>query len=105
MFFALNMTWTRCEVYSNLDFEPSEKEWRAARHWGGGVRCLGALHWKSYQRISASDWKLGRCPKCLDVSSIREPVLYRKSCSMLLSKSKCGQFLSKIILAATSQVV
>ena len=25
---------------------------------GGGVRCLGALHWKSYQRISASDLKL-----------------------------------------------
>ena len=46
-----------------------------------------------------------RSPKCLDVSSVREPVLYRKSGSMLLRKSKCGQFLSKIILAATSQVV
>ena len=57
LFFALNMTWTRCEVCSNLDFEPSEKEWRAAGHWGGRS-VLGALHWKSCQRISASDLKL-----------------------------------------------
>ena len=28
--FALNMTWTRCEVYCDLDFEPSENQWRAA---------------------------------------------------------------------------
>lgn len=41
----------------------------------------------------------------LDVSSIRELVLYRKSCWMLLRKSKCGQFLPEILIAATSRVV
>ena len=25
------MTWTHCEVYWALDFEPCENEWRAAR--------------------------------------------------------------------------
>ena len=59
----------------------------------------GLLHWKSYQRMSASgvspDLKL-QVSGSLDVSSIRELVLYRKSCWMLLRKSKCGQFLPEI---------
>ena len=33
------MTWTRCEVSWDLDFEPFEKEWRAASGIGG-CRCL-----------------------------------------------------------------
>ena len=33
--FALNMTWSLCEVYWCLDFEPSENQWRAANGiWG-----------------------------------------------------------------------
>ena len=33
--FALNMTWTHCEVYWDLDFEPFENQWRAANGiWG-----------------------------------------------------------------------
>ena len=33
--FALNMTWLLCEVYWDLDFEPSENQWRAANGiWG-----------------------------------------------------------------------
>ena len=39
MYFALNMTWTHCEVYWDLDFEPFENEWRAASGIGG-LRCL-----------------------------------------------------------------
>ena len=37
--FALDMTCTHCEVYWDLDFEPSENQWRTANGiWG--VRCL-----------------------------------------------------------------
>ena len=32
------MTWTHCEVYWDLDFEPFENEWRAASGIGG-LRC------------------------------------------------------------------
>ena len=33
--FALNMTWSLCDVYWDLDFEPSENQWRAANGiWG-----------------------------------------------------------------------
>ena len=35
MYFALNMTWTHCEVYWDLDFEAFENEWRAASGIGG----------------------------------------------------------------------
>ena len=42
MYFVLNMTWTHCEVYWDLDFESFENEWRAA----SGIRelrCLACL--------------------------------------------------------------
>ena len=37
MYFALNMIWTHCEVYWDLDFEPFENEWRAASGIGASV--------------------------------------------------------------------
>ena len=70
-FFALNMTWTYCEVYWDLDFEPSENQWRAASGIGG-VRYLawrlffvlgfdnssmGAKPWKSRKAQSAQSHK------------------------------------------------
>ena len=36
-FFASNMTWTRCEVSWDLDFEPFEKEAGSQWHWGLSV--------------------------------------------------------------------
>ena len=41
MYFALNMIWTHCEVYWDLDFEPFENEWRAASGIGGFGVWLG----------------------------------------------------------------
>ena len=36
------MTWTHCEVYWDLDFEPVENEWQAASGIGG-LRCLASI--------------------------------------------------------------
>ena len=42
MYFALNMTWTHCEVYWDLDyFEPFENEWGEPVALGGFGVWLG----------------------------------------------------------------
>ena len=43
MFVAWNMTWTHCEVYWDLDFEPSETVAGSQWHWGGSV--FGLQFW------------------------------------------------------------
>ena len=49
MYFALNMTWTHCEVYWDLDFEPFENEWRAASGIGGAsVFGLEVIFWPGF---------------------------------------------------------
>ena len=50
-YFALNMTWTHCEVYWDLDFEPFENEWRAA----SGIRGLRCLVWRLFFGLGF-DW-------------------------------------------------
>ena len=53
MFFALNMTWTHCEVYWDLDFEPLKRSGGQPVALGGGVRCLA---WNFFLYSTTCDW-------------------------------------------------
>ena len=47
--FVLNMTWTHCEVYWDLDFEPFENEWRAVSGIEGlSVFGLKVIFWPGF---------------------------------------------------------
>ena len=56
--FALNMTWTFCEVYWHLDFEPSENQWRAAN----GIWGVRYLAWRLVFVLDFDNWSMGAKP-------------------------------------------
>ena len=56
--FALNMTWTHCEVYWDLDFEPSENQWRAAN----GIWGVRYLAWRLFFVLDFDNWSMGAKP-------------------------------------------
>ena len=56
--FALNMTWSLCEVYWDLDFEPSENQWRAAN----GIWGVRYLAWRLVFVLDFDNWSMGAKP-------------------------------------------
>ena len=58
--FALNMTWTHCEVYWGLDFEPGESQWRAA----DGIWGFRYLAWRLFFVLDFDSWSMGAKPGC-----------------------------------------
>ena len=57
-FFALNMTWTHCEVFWDLDSEPSENQRRAA----SGIRGVRYLVWRLVFVLDFDNWSMGAKP-------------------------------------------
>ena len=55
---ALNMTWSLCEVYWDLDFEPSENQWRAAN----GIWGVRYLAWRLVFVLDFDNWSMGAKP-------------------------------------------
>ena len=52
--FALNMTFTHCEVYWGLDVEPSENQWRAAN----GIWGVRHLTWRLSLVLDLDNWSM-----------------------------------------------
>ena len=56
--FALNMTWTHYEFYWDLDFEPSENQWRAAN----GIWGVRYLSWRLFLFPNFHNWSVNAEP-------------------------------------------
>ena len=56
--FALNMTWTHCEVLRDLDLEPSGNQWRPA----DGIWGVRYWAWRLFFFLDFDPWSMGAKP-------------------------------------------